>query len=765
MNKQIKKNIVIVNEFSYKTKSGGTRGGTPGMYVQRYMARDGATEVLAPASLNSTDNYIVKYMARETAVEKLSYKDLAKFKEAEDFVESKSIGLGGLAFGSFGKKDNGDLSMSDSKLKKLSKAIQKGFDNGKTVLKTVISFETDYLKEMGVLPKDLNVDKKGDLRNKVDQVKLRSALLYGMERLKKRFDNLAYIGTIQIDTKHVHSHLAMVDLGKGRVIDEKGMQKGKLKSKDLNVLRSGIERKLKELLKVRITSSQFNKDRQNVKDFVKKRTVDLLHDNGDIQYLRAILPEDKKLWRYGSNAEVMKRPNAFAKSIVQKLFKNKNSGYDKALLEIKEYSEYRFSRDKITKKEAKKLVDKGVKKLEEQSVNAVYSVLKNFDVAWQSDFIDVVTQNEEVLKERVSNKDNVNKLIKSTVRLKSYNKEFEKAIKGYREFEAIYNDAQRTLLGVRQTGSNKGSFDFAEFCKNEAEYNRLKVLKYRELLGNTVHFDSFNKELESINNLKIAKTKIEEILDDEVFSKMDTLSQSEYLKGKKLPFKDKNALESNLKDMDRRIYNKETRFNREIKYYGLKVEDGILVSETHNNKKLVNQVIAVDLHSQFTDESMIDDSGNLKVSSSKLKKYMDLQQERFDHLRDAINFLRRTDQIKAISDMPVDDIISANKFSNNVDIVENGKYKNGKIRSKYIVNVRRLGTLDMDGDGITDTVDKEIIGSKFSKGNKKVKKDLESVPTIRVDKVDYNSSAIRSINMITSSSNVKKTIREIEDEL
>lgn len=48
----LKQSIVVVNEFSVPTpgggKHGGSRGGTPGAYVMRYMARKGATEPVAP---------------------------------------------------------------------------------------------------------------------------------------------------------------------------------------------------------------------------------------------------------------------------------------------------------------------------------------------------------------------------------------------------------------------------------------------------------------------------------------------------------------------------------------------------------------------------------------------------------------------------------------------------------------------------------------------------------------------------------------------
>ena len=63
----LKQSIVVVNEFSVPTpgggKHGGSRGGTPGAYVMRYMARKGATEPVTPIRRRDTEDFILRYMA------------------------------------------------------------------------------------------------------------------------------------------------------------------------------------------------------------------------------------------------------------------------------------------------------------------------------------------------------------------------------------------------------------------------------------------------------------------------------------------------------------------------------------------------------------------------------------------------------------------------------------------------------------------------------------------------------------------------------
>ena len=181
----LKQDIVVVNEFSMKTGSkGGTRGGTPGDYVLRYMARKGATEELTPVRLEDQDAYVTRYMARREATE--TFDTVSGVKQGMRSAQ----GLGGVAFGSTGRDDPGDMSMSDRKIRRVSKDIQRQFDEGKTVLKTVLSFDTEYLRRMGVVDAGFEPRNRGDFRGNIDQMKLRLAVMDGMRKLGRKFDDL-----------------------------------------------------------------------------------------------------------------------------------------------------------------------------------------------------------------------------------------------------------------------------------------------------------------------------------------------------------------------------------------------------------------------------------------------------------------------------------------------------------------------------------------------------------------------------------------------
>ena len=124
----LKQSIVIVNRFTVKSGSGGgTRGSTPGAYVEQYMGREDAIERIPPVRLYTADNYIKRYMARRDAVEQLDM-DIPEVRDKLDTVDK----TGGVAFG------YGSVSLSDEKFKAASQDIQEQFDKGKTIMQTVV---------------------------------------------------------------------------------------------------------------------------------------------------------------------------------------------------------------------------------------------------------------------------------------------------------------------------------------------------------------------------------------------------------------------------------------------------------------------------------------------------------------------------------------------------------------------------------------------------------------------------------------------------
>ena len=355
----LKQSIVVKNQFTVKTgDSGGRRGTTPGRYVTRYMARKGATEPIAPIRQSRTDDFIQKYMARESATEALR-NPIEVQRKAEDVVK-----FGGVAFG------YGQVALSDDELIDASNDIQKCFDEGKTVLKTVISFDEDYLRENDIIDSNFVFQKAGDYRGHIDQLKLRRAIMSGLERMGRSYDDLQYIGVIQVDTGHVHCHLAMVDKGVGRLVDN-GEQKGKITQRAMNQFRRGVDLELDNQKSIQYMASHFQAEKRNVKSFVKKMSYIAIDEHGLGQLMLAALPDNSNLWRADSNDKRMIKANRLAREFVKNIFDKDESGYREAQAGVLSYVNKRAEREGLSDKEQQYLIGRGYKQIEDKAINSV----------------------------------------------------------------------------------------------------------------------------------------------------------------------------------------------------------------------------------------------------------------------------------------------------------------------------------------------------------------------------------------------------------
>jgi hypothetical protein len=158
---------VVVNQYSIpKTTRGGgvkgTRGSTPSAFVLDYMARPDAVEDIGGRIV--TDSAI---------------------------------------------------RLSDRQAADLGRRFDESFAAGGVLLKTVVSLDHPFLLDHELVPADTKpAARKGDYAGKVDQVRLREAVSHALRHLGRRggFGNLLAGATIQTDTKHVHIHMAMMDL-------------------------------------------------------------------------------------------------------------------------------------------------------------------------------------------------------------------------------------------------------------------------------------------------------------------------------------------------------------------------------------------------------------------------------------------------------------------------------------------------------------------------------------------------------------------------
>ncbi|MCX5103422.1 relaxase MobL [Streptomyces sp. NBC_00439] len=475
----LKQDIIVVNEFSVPLPGGkGSRGATPGQYVERYMAREQATEPLAPIQRLRTDDFVMRYMARESAVERAGIsRDVVKTEMRQ------AQGIGGVAFG------YGSVSLSDEQLKAASKDLQRHFENGKTVLKTVLSFDEAYLKKHGIVDQDFRCETRGDYRGHIDQMKLRMAIMHGLERMSagtSGFDDLRYVGVIQVDTEHVHCHLAMVDGGPGQVT-KNGTQRGKLLDRHKTRLRRGVDAWLDEKQAVAHLSSAVGYERRNVTTFIKRWAHERIRAESLPQFLLACLPANRQLWRAGSNDARMRKANRLVTELVTQQLERAGSPMPEAMEKCVGYANERRARESLSTGEWQKLVERGRAQIMERAVNGVYQMLRAMpesELRVHTPMLEVMgldyQQMAVLAADRQGTDENTEAdLVSFGFRLRSYTSRLQH----HGEKAGAYRDLARQWEQAEKAGvAAEDSRPLYDFYRFEEDYHRRLMSKYRRFL-------------------------------------------------------------------------------------------------------------------------------------------------------------------------------------------------------------------------------------------------------------------------------------------
>ena len=474
----LKQDIVVVNEFSVPLPGGkGTRGGTPGDYVTRYMAREGATESLAPIQRLRTDDFILRYMARESAVERTG----VTRAEAKTAMK-QAQGDGGVAFG------YGSVSLSDEQLRAASRDIQGHFESGKTVLKTVLSFDEEYLRRHGIVDEDFHCEDRGDYRGHIDQMMLRMAIMHGLDRMSagtSGFDDLRYVGVIQVDTEHVHCHLAMVDAGPGHLTKD-GTQRGKLLDRHKSRLRRGVDAWLDEKQAVAHLSSAVGYERRNVTTFIKRWAHERIRNESLPQFLLACLPADRTLWRSGTNDARMRKANQLVHELVAEQLSRPGSPLPQAMERIVDYANQRRAAESLSTEQWQRLVDEGRAQIMERAVNGVYQMLRSLpeeELRVRTPMLEVMgmdyAQMALLAAERQDRASAEDDIVSFGFRLRSY----ASRLQHHKERASAYRDLSRQWERADKAEvATEHSRPLYEFYRFEEDWHRRVMSKYQHFL-------------------------------------------------------------------------------------------------------------------------------------------------------------------------------------------------------------------------------------------------------------------------------------------
>lgn len=673
----LKQSIVVKNQFTVKTgDNGGRRGKTPGRYVLRYMARKDATEPIAPIRQSRADDFIKKYMVRKDATEPLRDPKLVK-QAAEDVVR-----FGGVAFG------YGQIALSDEDLVKASDDIQKCFDEGKTVMKTVLSFDEDYLRENGIIDPNFVFQRAGDYKGHIDQMKLRKAIMSGLERFGRSYDDLQYVGVIQVDTGHVHCHLAMVDKGVGKLAPN-GEQKGKMTQRSMNQLRRGIDVALDDQKTIQFMASQYQTEKRNVKSFVKKMSYLAIDEHGLGQLMLAALPEDSRLWRADSNNKRMKRANNLAREFVNKMFEKEGSGYREAQASVLAYVNKRSDREGLSEKDKAMLIKNGYKKIEDKAINTVYETLRQYrgeDLTVHTRMMDITVSD---LDDLAGQKDDP--LAQFGYRLRSYSSRR----KHHMEEKHKYKQRVRELEDT--PNRNEIADKFLEFYRFEAMYHAQLQAKYQSFLSFLPKRDVYEDRIKDLMDYEKRMVNLERMMNDKSMRKMnpdnaEVFGFSTYGQrgGYYVAEKNTGVLRTRLGIMQDKFDKNMDDLNEDLFDAGFKLvqeDDGF-----HLKPKLpydFEDVKALDLH--HLDYDFFYDAD---VSVGNVSKFVTTANERYELFKPVEEYLVRTDQEAQLEDFAVYDI---NKMKQYADDMKLKPVLKSKISEAGVIE-RAHNTIDLSRD-------------------------------------------------------------------
>lgn len=760
MARNITKGIVIVNEFTIH----GSRGNSPGRYVVEYMARDGASENLTPTTARPEriqamerelresyrreaglagmplSDYVTRYMARDTATEIAELRGEPSTKGLrEDF--DKLQGYAGVAFGPR------SMSLSHREVLDYAKLIQQEYEKGKPVMKTVISFDTEYLKEAGVLPAELQVRRRGDLYGKSDQAKLRLAIQHGLKNIAPQFSDLDYIGMIQVDTMHLHCHLAMVDKGAGKRFTKDGEQKGMLDDAMMLAMRRGIDNSLEMSMQIKPMSIQMEGERRNTISFIKRFTHKLMEERGLPQYLLACLPkDDKSLWKASINADGgsenvmeirkgktvkkvhgnMKKANEIVRNYVVDLLNRPDSGFSEAMAakhgylmaqmqrgDFDDYYTYRpkgFGKNrksvrvKLTPEEAVR--DQEAKFREDVTVrgmNAVYDVLKGVDddtIRLHTPLLDAMGMPYEEMAAYIKD----DKMIEFGFRLRSYSNRLDY----HRDKHAKVSAAVHLYEDGEQSKYNPESRALYDFLKIEQDYNHALMDKYRTFL----HFyhvkDEYQASLDEVMGLRHrsyarhAMEKDKSLLKGRDPEKVEARGREEYgLDGASFLLSNHELFRQRMEAEDLEYAKALRNFRDGLAGIGMLFDEDkgeVSPGLAHDFDK----VKAYDLHHMSYDYTY-----DFKIATENVDNFVEMANKRYDAWQKAAAYLTATGQDDAL-----DGIVSPTDIQAAKDLADEYRREGPTYRTKYddAAQLRRnTATIRLDHEIYSELSDRSML--------------------------------------------------------
>lgn len=189
--------------------------------------------------------------------------------------------------------------LSNDEKKTYKEVFKTAQENGSVLWQDVISFDNEWLKEMGVLYEGGGIDEK----------KLKEATRSSVNEMLKSeqlLDSAVWTAAIHYNTDNIHIHVATVQINDFR-------ERGKRMPKSISKMKSTVANKIMDR----------SLENQKLNEFIRKDLVNGKKENKIVSFKNRIvnrdlvkqfetvygmLPEDKRLWKYNMNALSEVRP-------------------------------------------------------------------------------------------------------------------------------------------------------------------------------------------------------------------------------------------------------------------------------------------------------------------------------------------------------------------------------------------------------------------------------------------------------------------------
>lgn len=356
-------------------------------------------------------NDYLNYMNRNESDIKLS-----EYESYQDYMKNdeKTNSLFDMTRDNLSKKDM-DLYKS---------AFKRSQDKGSIMWQDVISFDNEWLKEIGVI--------KG---NKVDDEKLKNITRRTMSDMlndEKISDSAIWTGAIHYNTENIHIHMATVQTHNFK---ERGKRKpqtiSKMKSNVMNRLidRTKQNEKINTFIRDKLVQSKRTDPTTTIKNKISNR--DMVKQFNSIY---SSLPNDKSKWKYNMNSMKDIRPeiDKLTDMYIEKNFKNEYKEFKNQVNENVNFYKKTYGNNS----QAEKYKEKVYEDMYSRMGNTILTELRSFDKSKKSK---ESFSRKKSFKEKVKMKKLVNN---SIYKIDRYMKDELQNFKNQREFEQLENESE-----------------------------------------------------------------------------------------------------------------------------------------------------------------------------------------------------------------------------------------------------------------------------------------------------------------------------------